>query len=174
MESVSLSPVKILREIGVSGDSYVADFGCGPGVFALPAATLTDGVVYAIDIRQDVLAHCMREASHENIDNIVPRHANLERDRGSELDSESVDFVIMRKVISQNENKGRLFREAHRVLKESGTLLVIGWVDGSPVGLAQEDLVSPESMRSLARGADFRDPRGIILNVHHFGIVFSK
>ncbi len=174
MDTVGLKPDVILRHLGVHSQSVIADFGCGPGVFSLPAAVLTDASVHAIDVRKSMLDVCGHEAQHRSLHNLVFVHANLELDRGSGLPDMSVDFVIMRKILSQNENKQALFREAYRILRASGKLVVIGWSDGSMEGLGSGEHVRRDQAEALGAIVGFEDPEEIFVNVHHYGLAFTR
>lgn len=50
-------PLAILTKLGLDANcSDVLEFGCGYGTFAIPAAQMIRGKVYAMDIRPEMLA----------------------------------------------------------------------------------------------------------------------
>ena len=44
------TPEEVLHKLGLSTAGDVVDFGCGYGTFTIPAAKITSGTVYALDI----------------------------------------------------------------------------------------------------------------------------
>lgn len=46
----------VLKELGLNSDcSTAVDLGCGYGTFAIPAARIVTGVVYAFDIEEEMI-----------------------------------------------------------------------------------------------------------------------
>ena len=52
----TLKPEELLRSLGLRAGQTIADIGCGPGFFTVPAARIVgeDGHVYAADIQGDM------------------------------------------------------------------------------------------------------------------------
>ena len=169
-----LDPKKILKDAGLSGNDYVADFGCGPGIFTIPASELTNGIVYALDIQKSVLEALTNQIHIHNIPNIQINRVNLECIGGSKLEDKSVSFVILRKILLQNDRKDILLKEAYRVLKDDGTLIVVGWTDKALIGPNVSDRLKKEELISLANEADFVIKNQLLEDDHHYAITFSK
>ena len=58
-----LRPTETLRRIGLGPHDTLADIGAGTGLFALAAAAMTRGTVYALDIKQEMLDIIARRAA---------------------------------------------------------------------------------------------------------------
>ena len=125
-----MEPKDLLQELGISPGDIVADFGCGPGYFSIPAAEAVgeEGMVYAFDILPDALEVLTSKAkTHSGSMNITARRTNLEKENATKLQDASVDSVILKDVLFQNEDKGAIMKEACRILKSGGRALVVEW-----------------------------------------------
>jgi SAM-dependent methyltransferase len=50
------TPEEVVRKLGLPALGDVVDFGCGCGTFTIPAAQITSGTVYAMDIDPEMVA----------------------------------------------------------------------------------------------------------------------
>lgn len=174
MEGTSLQPRGLLEKAGLSDSMAFADFGSGHGFFCFGAATLTSGVIHALDVRRDVLDACKRDAQHKGLSNITAHHVNLEVVGGSGLADGSVDFVLMRKILSQNDDKKSLVKEAHRILRHGGKLFVIGLKPHAKIGASHDMRITQDALRSLVDSVGFQFKEEIVIDFDHYGVVFTK
>ena len=65
-------PDQVMEALGFKPGEKVADIGTGSGYFTIPAAHAVgeDGVVWAIDIRQEMLDHVAGRLEEEELDNV--------------------------------------------------------------------------------------------------------
>jgi len=174
-----LDPQKMVREVfKLKNGDFVADFGCGHGYFtiALAHAVGKDGKVYALDIQKLVLDSIRTKAKLENFLTIEPIHADLEQDRGSKIKDGFVDCVVIGNVLFQAEHKDIMLREAYRILRSSGRLIIIEWVNnnGNRVGPPQELRLSKEQVITLCENASFAFDAEFDAGSHHYGLLFIK
>lgn len=119
---------KVLKEIGVKEGQTVLDFGCGSGVYTLPAAEIVgaQGKVYASDKNQVTLDNLGQRSQSKKLRNIeiVKTSGNAR----IPLEDESVDMVFLYDVLHSYyfsaKERGQLLREAYRVLKPYAVLSV--------------------------------------------------
>ena len=117
------------RELGLAPGMKVADFGCGSGHFTTEIAKQIgrDGMVYAFDVQEEALSAVKSRASAMDIDNIETARINLEIEKSTALTGGLVDLVIISNMLFQVENKEAVAREAFRILKLGGKVIVIEW-----------------------------------------------
>ena len=65
------APAKVLAMLGLNANvGNVVDFGCGYGTFAVPAARVARGMVYALDIDPAMVAATGAKAEAEGVRNV--------------------------------------------------------------------------------------------------------
>ena len=118
-----VDPARIIGQIDVTPGASVADFGCGSGYFSFEFAKVvgSEGKVYALDILPSALEAVASRAKILHLGNITPKRVNLEREGGSGLGMTSVDWVVLKDMLFQNEHKGVILKEVSRVLKPGGS-----------------------------------------------------
>ena len=174
-----LDSQKILEnQLGVVYGSKIGDLGCGGnGHFTFQAAELvgSTGLVYAVDILKMVLKNIEHQAKMMGFDNIKALRSNLENYGAAKINDSSLDFALLITILFQNKQPGKIIREAGRMLKKGGKLLVIDWKDGRfPFGPAQEMKVKASVVNDVALGAGFKKVEDIEVGKFHYGIVFEK
>ena len=107
---------EVLTEIGIQKGQIVLDFGCGSGIYAIPAARLVGegGKVYALDKNEEALKTVTGNAEKLGLENIKTIHSDMIK---TGLDNESIDVVLLYDVIHLIEDRSTLFSEIHRILK---------------------------------------------------------
>ncbi len=174
-EDIVLDPQALIHACHIEKDHDVADFGCGPGIFSIPLAQVaSEGTVYCFDVLSSALEAVKSRAQIIGLNNIVTKRSNLEKEGGSGLANNSVNHVIMRKILLQNDDKLALFRESHRVLDHNGTLLVVGWRENAEKSFGMEKRVSADDVQLYAQKSGFRDYRELNAGVYHYAFVFTK
>ena len=120
IRSAFINPARILREIGLQKGQTMLDYGCGVGVFTIPAAKIVgdDGVVYALDIHPLCIKTIGKEIGKRGIANVKTILSG--RDTG--LPDESVDVVFLYDVLQFITDRSSLMEEFYRVLKPDGRL----------------------------------------------------
>jgi len=118
--------VKFLKKIGLKSAQAVLDFGCRVGHYAIPAAKAVgnNGIVYAVDKKQQALDELQQKATCLNVKNI--RTINTSGRIRVDLKSNYIDVVLFYDVLHYHEKKERekLYAEAYRVLKDDGLFSV--------------------------------------------------
>src|SRR3989344_1942674 len=129
-----LNPERILKDqLGLGNAHSVADLGAGgAGYFTLQAAKLVGehGLVYAVDIIKGHLRNIESRAKIEGYDNIRTIWSNLEKYGATKINDQSLDFALLVNVLFQNKKPELLMKEAVRMIKTGGKLLVVDWRPG--------------------------------------------
>jgi len=167
-----LNPSQILQRLDLRSAMTAADFGCGAGGWAIPLAKkLEHGKVFALDVQGEALSALTSKAKLQNVFNIQKVLVDLESgDCG--LRSSSFDWVLMTDLLFQLENREAVFREARRVLKPGGKLLVIDWSPSSLFGPHKK--IAPEEVKELAEKSGFSLEEEFQAGGYHYGLVLAK
>jgi ubiquinone/menaquinone biosynthesis C-methylase UbiE len=116
-------PRRILEMAQLKKGMRVADYGCGPGSFTIPAAQVVGdaGKVYAIDIHPLAISSVRQRASRKGLGNV---EAILVRAYNTGIEASSIDRVLLIDTIHRIEDPDALFRELRRILKPDGLLFM--------------------------------------------------
>lgn len=106
-------------------DEDIAEFGSGYGTFTIPAASLTNGNIYAFDIEKEMITKLEEKASLNSIKNIYSLAKDIHIE-GTGLQSSVMGHVMIYNLL-HIEEPIILLNEAKRILKTGGVLSVIHW-----------------------------------------------
>jgi ubiquinone/menaquinone biosynthesis C-methylase UbiE len=161
-------PDVIWKELGLREPRVLVDIGAGTGFFAIPfARKLTDGMVYACDLQDEMLAW-LREHVPAEVRPAIEL-VRMEETRVP-LGGGIADLVYMINLHHELEDRDAIMKEAHRLLKPGGMVMVIDWKKGeTPSGPPQEIRVDEEEIARDIGRAGFRDvQRHPVLPYHNF------
>lgn len=170
-----MRPDEILKNFDIKLGMKIADFGCGAGYFTIPLAKHVgkEGIVYAIDVLQTALESVEGRARMYSLLNIETIRANLEKEHGSTLDDASVEMVILSNVLFQSKLKEDILKEAKRVLKKTGKIVVIEWNDDAILGPNVAYRILKEQLKKLVKEVGFVLEKEFQAGDSHYGLVFS-
>jgi arsenite methyltransferase len=139
-ESLGCGDVLPFTEIEV-GD-VVLDLGCGMGLEVIQAAQRVGptGKVIGLDMTPEMIGRASRNAERAGVHEVT--EFRLGEIENMPVDDESVDWIISNCVINLSADKERVFREAFRVLKPSGRLVVSDLVSTGLPDEMRRDLAS--------------------------------
>jgi ubiquinone/menaquinone biosynthesis C-methylase UbiE len=172
-----LNPDLVVNEFGITNGMNIADFGSGAGYFTILMGKKVgkEGRVYALDVMESALESVREKTKAAGLDNIETIRANLEVLGSSGLPDQSQDMVLLANILFQSDKKSEIIKEAKRVLKDNGTLIIIDWKKGAGGFGPPDDLRTEEvAMRSLAASEGFGFKKSINAGQFHFGMVFKK
>jgi arsenite methyltransferase len=132
----------------------VLDLGSGAGIDCFLAADRVGptGRVIGVDMTPDMLALARRNAREAGVKNIEFRKGEIEH---LPVEDASVDVIISNCVINLSPDKARVFKEAFRVLRPGGRLMVSDIVLGGRLPSWVRDNIS--AYVSCLAGAVGRD-----------------
>jgi len=130
-----------LSQAGLKPGEVVLDLGCGSGIDVVEAARQVGetGCVYGLDMTPQMLELARRNAREAGVANVIIFEGLIEE---VPLASDAVDVIISNCVINLSGNKEQALREAYRVLRASGRLIV------ADIVAVRNDL--PPAMRDTA------------------------
>jgi len=170
-----LNPQHILKEFDIRAGMSVADFGSGSGYFSIPLAQAVGnkGAVYAIDVQKSALEAVRSRARFLGILLIRTIRGNLEKEHGSTLEDSSVHRVLCVNILFQTRDRGAVIREAKRVLRTNGKLIIIEWRKNGPWGPSPDLRLAEEELIQLAETEGFELKNKFEAGQHHIGLVFK-
>jgi ubiquinone/menaquinone biosynthesis C-methylase UbiE len=172
-----LNPEVIIKKCDFFVGAKVADFGCGHGHLSLLIAKEigNEGKLYAFDILDEALEGIENKASALNLRNIEIKKTNLALNESTGLRKNSVDFVLAANMMFQNpdDDKFNILKEAFRILKQNGKLIVIDWSLHGSLG-PKNHKVDIEKIKNMALSIGFKINDIFNVGLSHWGIIFIK
>jgi ubiquinone/menaquinone biosynthesis C-methylase UbiE len=159
-ERLALLPIQtVLRLVAPRAGEWVADVGCGPGVFTVPLARAVGaaGRVFALDIEPGMVEACERRVRSLGLGNVVV-------DRSGEstlpLRAASIDFLFASHLLHELLDPATFFAEVRRVLRRPGRFVAVEWAkletgQGPPLVYR----LAPHDARALLEQNGFRVER---------------
>lgn len=120
----ALPPEKLLESLEIGEYEDILDLGAGTGYFTIPAAQLTKGKVYALDVEPmmiDVLKERVQEQGLENVEYVQGVIEDIP------LQDSVADHIIASFVLHEVEPLSKGLQEIYRTLKENGTCFCLEW-----------------------------------------------
>ena len=173
-----LNAKEVLEKAGITEGMKVGDLGCGSrGYFSLQAAKIVGkpGLVYAVDILKSNLQSVENEAKILGLSNVKTVWTDLEIYGATKIPASSLDFALLINVLFQTKDHQTIIKEAARLLKKDGKILVVDWKrTGAPFGPRIEERVSPEKIEEYAKLAGLVKELKFEAGPYHYGLVFKK
>lgn len=170
--------IDVIAKAGVEAGMRVGDLGCGNlAYFTLSAAQAVgkDGLVYAVDILKSVLNSVDGLVKQNGLENVRTIWSNLEIVGATKIEAESLDIAFLHNVLFQSDNDDLILKEAFRLLKKGGKLMVIDWQRVSaPFGPPVADRPKPEDVKKYATEAGFQFFEEFTAGPYHYGLMFEK
>ena len=165
---------QVLSNLDLKDGMIAAEFGCGSADFSVALAKkLERGRVYALDIQEEKLSALKSRATHEHINNVFTVLCDLEAPNGSTLHNGQLDVVLITNVLFQAENKDTIVKEAARVVKPGGQILVVDWLKQGPFS-PKTGMVKPEEIKQIAKALGLSLKKELAVGDYHFGLLFTK
>ncbi len=169
-----LNPEDFFKKLTLKEDMLACEFGCGSGIFAISLAKrLKKGKVYGLDIQEEKLSVLKSRAILENLLNIETIVCDLEKPKGSTLQNDFLDLVLIPNVLFQAEEKGAIIEEAKRILKPGGQLLILDWTKEAPFG-PEEGRITVTQVKKIAEKLNLKLKKEFSAGAYHYGLVFTK
>lgn len=173
-----LDTKRLLDRLGVEEGMHVADLGSGGHDHYIKhvAHKVGDtGKVYIVDVRPEPLSALHSSCKSLGFKHVEPIHADIEVHEGIGLPTDHCDRVLLVNTLHQVADPTAALREASRILKPNGVLLVIDWFSG-------EGLLGPTANRFAMsdRIVEHAEKAGLAFthhfdaSPHHYGLLFVR
>jgi ubiquinone/menaquinone biosynthesis C-methylase UbiE len=146
-------PEKLLGMLPIQKDHHILDLGAGTGYFTIPAAQMTSGTVYALDLEPEMLATLKSRIEEQNIANIELVEASM---TDMPLNDNSIDIIIASLVLHAVKPISITLNEIKRVMKPKAYLLICEWEPKeSPMGPPMEIRIASKEMERTLKESGF-------------------
>jgi len=173
-----LNASAVLQAAGITEGMRVADLGCGgQGHFSLAAARAVgaSGWVYAVDVLPGVLRSVESHARANNLGNLKTVLSNLEILGATDIKSATLDAALLINTLFQMERRLTALKEAVRMLKTGGLLVVVDWrKNGAAFGPLENWRLDTNELKSQVMSAGAELTKEFQAGPYHFGLVFKK
>ncbi len=168
-----LQPKTLLRGLGLKSGDTLADIGCGPGFFTIPAAEIVgpEGQVVAADIQGEMLTAVRVRAAEQGLHNV-----RLVKTSESDvpLRAAQFDVVLAAFVLHEVPRHATFLRKMALLLKPKGRLAVLEWQKkATEIGPPQEDRIAPDELIADAQAAGLRIHKRNDLGDDQYLVVFT-
>lgn len=168
----TLQPEQLLRSLGLATGQTMADIGCGPGFFTLPAADIVGphGLVIAGDVQGEMLSAVRSRVAERGLQNVrVVKTSDTE----IPVPAESCDLVLLAFTLHEVSLRSRFLHRAARLTRPGGTIAVIEWEKHeAPGGPPVEDRIAPDELIADAAAAGLKLHEQRSLNDDQYVCVF--
>lgn len=171
------NPDNNIQELGLNPGEKVVIFGSGSGGHTLAAARALNGsgTIYGIEIRGQMVEKLKKEASERHHLNVRVLHGNVDRLGGTGMGPLSTDVVIIPDTLFAYQDKETMLKEADRIMKPGGRLLIVEWVASfAGAGPSPKDVCTEEAALELAKKAGFEYKRRFSAGNYHYALIFHK
>lgn len=166
-------PDRIMDALGIADGSIVADLGAGGGWFTIRLARRVgpNGVVYAEDIRTQMLEATGRRVAREGLRNV---RTVLGAPDDPRLPVGRLDAVLIVDAYHEMEDPAALLRNVRLTLKPSGRVGIVEYKkDGGGPGPPLEERVDPDAILRVATAAGLRLLKRETFLPYQFFLVFG-
>jgi ubiquinone/menaquinone biosynthesis C-methylase UbiE len=172
-----LDAERVSSVLGLVPGMHAADLGCGAGYFVTALAKIVGagGSVAAVDVRQEALDEVRAKAEALGLANVRLVRADLEVLGGTGIPDNSQDVALLANNLYQSQKKGSILKEAARMCKSGGRVVIIEWKKGGGgFGPPEELRTSEDDMKRLAEANGVRFQRPLDVGSYFYGLVFIK
>lgn len=171
------NPDDNIREFGLKPGEKVVVFGSGSGGHTLATARALkgSGTIYGIDVRGQMVEKLKKEAEERHHLNVRVLHGNVDHLGGTGVGQMSADAVIIPDTLFAYRDKETMLKEADRIMKPGGRLLIVEWVASfAGAGPAPQDVCPENVALELAKKAGFEYIRRFSAGSYHYALIFHK
>jgi ubiquinone/menaquinone biosynthesis C-methylase UbiE len=172
-----IDPKAVISGLSLQNVNTVVDMGTGSGVFALEIATKMNGqgMVYGVDVQENMLVRLANSAKEAKLVNIQPIHANIEKVKGVPLRDGIADLVIVSNVLYCADDRAGVLGEAGRLMRNGGQLLLIDWTNSHRgMGPDPAQVVPRAEGERLSVEAGFELIQPVFAGEYHWALLLKK
>ncbi len=120
-------PEQQLKLLPINNNDNILDIGAGTGFLTIPAAKLTHGMVYALDIDPNMLQIAYSKATNDGLENVRTIQGEM---KDVPLSANSIDIVLASLVLHEIKPLSETLQLINQVLKVKGYLACVELEEG--------------------------------------------
>ena len=158
----------VLTKIGLTEGAKFADIGCGIGYFSIPAADVIGpkGIVYALDVSEEMIEELDKKIEENDIDNI---RTVLTDKYNFKLEDNSVSYSFICTVLHEIDDSVAFINEAKRILVAGGKIVVVEWIKSeSDWGPPLDHRLGSSDVKIILHDAGFKEISYVELNEYFY------
>ncbi len=145
-------PDRVIAALDLKPAQSVADIGAGTGYFSMRLAkAVPNGMVYAVDIEPNMVAHLKTRAAGEKMTNVTPALASAT----SPNLPKPVDLILVVDTYHHIGNRSEYFRALQSQLTTAGRIAVIDFRKDAPDGPPAHFRFTPEQIQKEMADAGY-------------------
>jgi ubiquinone/menaquinone biosynthesis C-methylase UbiE len=168
----------LLKKARIGDKMRVADLGCGSSghfLWGCAHAVGRNGKVYAVDVQKKIIESVGKQAKTNNLPQVEAVWSNLEVYNATKIETASLDAAFLVNTLYQSEQRGEILREAIRLLKPEGKLIVVDWKhEAAPFGPSPQERVNQDQLVIACERLGMRQDEEGEAGKYHFSLTFSK
>lgn len=157
-------PMELIRNLDLKPGMNVADIGVGSGYFTRRIAPLIgpEGMVYAVDIQQEMLDILKEKLENYSIQNVIPVLGTIDDPK---LPDNSIDLAIMVDVYHEFSHPYEMIQAMVKALKPGGRIV---WIEYRK----EDPLVPIKELHKMSREQVDKEARfsGLVLDTSYDGL----
>jgi ubiquinone/menaquinone biosynthesis C-methylase UbiE len=170
-----MDPAAVATHFHVRHGDRVADLGAGSGHFVRVLSRLVgrEGKVFAVEIQRQLAQAIADMVQKEHLANVESIWGDIEQMQGTKIADATLDAVIISNTLSMVAERETVVREALRLLRKGGKLLVVDWTDSAGgMGPSSSMIITPQEVTELATRQHAVFEREFPAGDHHYGLSF--
>jgi ubiquinone/menaquinone biosynthesis C-methylase UbiE len=171
-----IRPEEFWHDLDLHRGETVVHLGCGAGYYLVPAAKIVGpaGKVFGVDIRTEMVEEAAGRAERAGVEDTVRTlRADLENKPGSSLAARVADWTLVANILYQADPE-KIMREAARVTKHGGTIVVVEWTPAAtPLGPPAADRISQRDVLAIAAKFKLELRQEFTPSPYHYGILLE-
>lgn len=171
-----ISADKVFEVLNLSQGIVFLDAGCGDGYFSVEVALRlgSNSKIITVDVHKESLEKLRKEIEERELSNIEILEADITK--RLPLEDKSVDIYFIANVLHgfDEDEKERVLKEAKRILKEGGKLVVIEFKkEPMTVGPPLEIRISEEELKRFLENLGFIFERSFNISLYSYLAIFT-
>jgi len=152
---LELNPEETLKSVGFEEGMVLCDIGAGTGIFSVPAARISKNIIYALELSEEMIEIIENKKEKFVLSNLETKKVDSDI---LPLNDETCDFALLVTVFHEINQKEKMLKEIHRILKYNGKFIMIEFhKKETSMGPPMEYRISSEFVKEICESNGFKE-----------------